>query len=1262
MMSQLNLFLFYFAFSINLSGQPIDNIFFKNIDKKEGLPSNYVTDVIKDNLGFLWVATNDGLCRYDGPNTIKIFKADTILNKDGLRANHIQKIYVDSRDNLWIGTRLGGLTRYHQPSNTWKTFQHSPDIKNSISHNDILSIHEDSQHRLWVGTENGLNLYDYEKEIFTNFLVEENNPYSLKSGAILNIMEDHRGWIWVGTWGGGLHLLLTNTYGKINRGQFRNFKPSADKGAYNVWKIYQDPQKRYWLGTHWGGLFLMQLPKEATNQVNQQEWTPQFYNYNHQEGNEQSIANNAVHDIKQDGRGRLWVATVEGLSYVDESDLPTNDKHNTIPKINFNTLRHNPNKASSIKGNMVSSILEDKQGLMWFSTSKGISQYNWYTSQFNIINLSNKIGNLPNAQSIYLDDYQNIWLSASDQGLILYNLKNNKIDYISKRLPNLLLDNTVFAICHKGEKEFLVGSKLGITLINSQTLKTKYYPTPDWIRKSIPNLLIQKIFVDKSGLIWVGTELGLFTIQSKTGVYSKYTATPNILHSISDNAVNDIFQDSYGTIWVATYKGLNRVRSIEGTSIKFDHFTHNASNPNSIPINQIIALNQLGDRLYLGSMKGLYSYNLTTKKFESYPSPENNFFIVNIQKTNNKQLWMSTTEGILSFNPVNKSFNSFAKEDGVGNGEFRLGAGTQDENGLIYFGSNEGITYFHPDSIVKNEVAPPVYLTNITKSNSRAQEIIEGIYKEDIILNPDDNYLSINFAALNYNRGEKNQYTYQLEGFEENWHRTNFGNPIVYTNLTPQTYQLKIKAANNDGVWNDKGVVLNIIKYPAFWQTWWFKLLVLIGIGLLTGVGVKIYTDNIRNRNRRLQQYNNMLNKEIGERKEVEKTLAEKEQFLRLIMNNIPQFIYWVDKKGNFLGANKALLDFFQLEEGKELIGKRIPQLNIPTSYADSFTKILKNILNTKKTIFNEVYMIPTVGKYSNLWLEQSFIPLMNNNEVIGMLMCGSNISDRVKNEKMAKDYTNQLKSYNKELKRSNKDLEQFAYIASHDLKEPLRIVGNFSGLLARAYKTKLDKDAFQYIDFIEDGVRRMDNLINSLLTYSRVGLKENTFSVINLNQILELEQFDLSQIIKDRNAKVIVHPLPEIYGEKEQIGMVFQNLISNAIKFNKQEQPIITIQLEDNQSEDYWQFSVSDNGIGIDPNYHEQIFGIFRRLHGKKAYAGTGIGLAVCKKIIFRHEGKIWLESIPDKGTTFFFTISKSLIKTNPFQPFIKSVLLQKK
>ena len=230
------------------------------------------------------------------------------------------------------------------------------------------------------------------------------------------------------------------------------------------------------------------------------------------------------------------------------------------------------------------------------------------------------------------------------------------------------------------------------------------------------------------------------------------------------------------------------------------------------------------------------------------------------------------------------------------------------------------------------------------------------------------------------------------------------------------------------------------------------------------------------------------------------------------------------------------------------------------------------------------------------------------------------------------------MAQYAGELKRSNAELEQFAYVASHDLQEPLRMVASFTQLLAKRYQGKLDEDADEFIGFAVDGANRMQMLINDLLAFSRVETRGKPLEPTDCEAVLSHTLADLAAMVQETRAVVTHDPLPTVPADAVQMGQIFQNLLINALKFKGRETPKVHISARWQGGE--WIFGVQDNGIGIDPQHQERIFAIFQRLHRREDFPGTGLGLALCKKIAERHGGRIWVESEPGRGSTFYFTI----------------------
>lgn len=269
----------------------------------------------------------------------------------------------------------------------------------------------------------------------------------------------------------------------------------------------------------------------------------------------------------------------------------------------------------------------------------------------------------------------------------------------------------------------------------------------------------------------------------------------------------------------------------------------------------------------------------------------------------------------------------------------------------------------------------------------------------------------------------------------------------------------------------------------------------------------------------------------------------------------------------------------------------------------------------------------------------------MDRKDEIGVL--ASSFNDMAKElneltrdlERRVAERTAESEARAKELARSNGELQQFAYVASHDLQEPLRMVRGYTQLLAHRYKDQLGEEANEFVDYIVDGASRMQMLINDLLSYSQVGTQGKPLEPTDCNGVLEKVLFNLQAAVKESGAVIMHEPLPIVLADSPQLVQVFQNLISNAIKFRKQEE-VPNIHIAGRRKDNEWVFAVKDNGIGIDPKHFDRLFRIFQRLHNRSEYPGTGIGLAICKKVVERHGGRIWVESEEGKGSTFYFTI----------------------
>ncbi len=395
----------------------------------------------------------------------------------------------------------------------------------------------------------------------------------------------------------------------------------------------------------------------------------------------------------------------------------------------------------------------------------------------------------------------------------------------------------------------------------------------------------------------------------------------------------------------------------------------------------------------------------------------------------------------------------------------------------------------------------------------------------------------------------------------------------------------------------------------------------------------------------------NELNKEIDRRSKVEFLLLKRTKELEQLSTTLTEekkmreaqrnalnntaLVSETDLEGKIVYVNDPFVKISKYTE-KELLGQDHRIIN-SGYHPHSFFENLWSTISQGKVWKGEIRNRAKDGAL--YWVDTAIGPILDDeHKVMGYISIRFIITDRKQLEKSLKESNQELDQQAQRLKISNEELEQFAYVASHDLQEPLRMVNSYVKLLEEEYKGKLDKEADKYIHYAIDGAERMMLLINDLLAFSRVGSQRKEVKKTDCSLILEELFQDLKLVIQENKASITHDPLPTIMSDELQVRQLFQNLIGNAIKFKGDKRPEIHVGVERENNE--WKFSVRDNGIGIDLKQSDRIFVIFQRLHSRDKYPGTGIGLAISKKIVERHNGRIWIESKLGQGTTFFFTI----------------------
>ncbi len=810
-------FIIYIFIFINVfSLAKKDTNYFKRISIEHGLSQVDINCIIQDKQGFMWFGTMDGLNKYDGYKfTIYRHNSD---DNTSLTKNYITALCEDEDGILWIGTDGGGLNRFDKKSETFLSYRHQKNNPNSLSNNFISSILVDKDGILWIGTfSGGLNKFDTKKEKFIHYKHSADNPNSLNNDEIGDIFEG-REYIWIGTRGG------LNRFDK-NKETFTHYKHKINE-YYPVLSIFEDAKGILWIGTKGGG-----LSKLNTS-------TGTFVNYKANPKNFRSISNNFVLSVFKDREGILWIGTYGG-------GLNRFDRKTGI----FTKYQHQTANLDSLSNNSIASIFEDAEGILWIGTYGGglnildkkkmlFSKYNQKADSAN--SLSGK-----SVSSFYKGINGNVWIGTSN-GLNKtdLNLEKFKLYQFQPNNNKNINNNYVYSISGDIKGDLWVGAFNGLYKFDNKKEifnKIQYHD-------NFPARGITQVFEDTKRTLWIATDGdGLYKFDQKKDLYTSYNFDPDNPKSLSGPYVWSVLEDSNGIIWIGTVGGgLNKYNKKTET---FTTFQHQINDPQSLSSNHIFDLfEDRGKNLWIGTDTGLNKFDREKKTFKYYGRKNGllNEIIHAVLEDNEGYLWVSTNYGINKFNPKTGIFINYDKQDGLQGNAFNDGAKFKDSLGRLYFGGEEGFTVFDPEKVVDNKFIPPVLITDFllfNKSVNVAKKVVDSKqfqlkqhinFTKEITLEYTDYIFTFEFSALNYRQPEKNMYKYKLEGLDSNWIETDYKNRrATYTNLSHGEYTFRVKGSNDDGYWNEEGTSVKIIILPPFWETVWFKALVLTMVLIL---------------------------------------------------------------------------------------------------------------------------------------------------------------------------------------------------------------------------------------------------------------------------------------------------------------------------------------------------------------------------------------------------------------------------------------------
>ncbi len=1237
---------------------------FQHITSEQGLPRGFNTALAQDKVGFLWIATPNGLARWDGYR-IRIYKPQ-MNDPHSLPDINIQSLHVDTHGRLWIGTSAGGLARYEPEHDYFTRFPVGPD---GISHISVNAIASDDEDGIWVGTNSGLNYINNTTSKISQFNHGSNESNLLKDRRMRAILRAKDGGLWLGTQTG----LLYRPPGGV---QFKEIFPSNQE-SLPITQLYQTTDGRIWVGTATHGAFwvdarhqnLQPLAADGTNQGS--DW---------------------ILSIIEPRPGEIWFGTFgHGI-------LIHHNQSNQIQR-----MRHDPSRSTGLADDSIFAMLQDQSGLLWVASTRAVSRHDIsnhavlsiFGLQSNNIKLSD-----PDIRSVLSLPNGNIWLGLHSNGVNIIHPEHGMIRSLRPDPANpesALQKNRIWALLTTGPDTIFLGTDRGLYRAKADGSVLQRVQVPG--RKIDASV---RALLRHGNMLFLGANDGLWQFDL-TASHPLPRIHPQGTEQLGDMRITTMQHGPDGLIWIGTRNGLNQYDPISHSVRKF---MPNPNNPKDLASGAITSL--LFDRrahLWVATLGGginILEREGTQPQFRRISTSQGlpNEAVNCLVADGIGNIWASTDDGIARIEPEQLTVRTIQRADGAVHSTYWSGACDATPQGELVFGANGGITVIRPNLLRKWTYRPPLVITDVkiggqSLAASRFNQLDENSRQLQIL--PHANSLQVEFSALDFSAPDRNHYAYRLEGYDSDWIESDHTRRLAsYSNLAPGNYRLRLRGSNRDGEWADQEINIAIDVAAAWYQTWWNRsLMALLGLILIIALVhmrtrylylkrvqlenvVRQRTQELEKNQHELVRTNQDLNRANGDLAHSAETLRELGRIGRDITANLDlhvtfdtlyqHVVHLIDAQCVIIYRHNRETGQLELAFGREH-GKNMEMHVIALDSAHSNTA--RTARERQEIMLDAKHALPESGLLRRNLRSALYLPLIVDHRLLGVMVVQSQL-EYAYNERerlifrnlcaygaIALDNANAYRQL-QETQARLVEQEKLAALGSmvagvaHELNTP---IGNSllmltalqdktqqfedkvtRGQLRRSDLQEFLNDSNEASSVIMPGLTNAAELVASFkqVAVDRTAAHQRIFNLAHTTH--EIIATVMNQIrLGGHHIEIDIADDISLNSYPGPYGQVITNLINNALLHAFDEGStggIMHLSARQDVPERVL-IEFRDNGKGIKAQHLKRIFEPF--FTTKMGQGGTGLGLSISYNIVSSLlNGTIRVESTPGQGTCF--------------------------